>query len=636
MRLRQLAALLEHSQDATVAVDVEGRVSEWNPAAEAMLGWSRAEALDTPMREFVPPEGLADFDTTWTQLSAGGSERSYDADRLHRDGTRTPVSVHVIAVRADGEFAGTVATMRQQSPLAEPPRPVAAAPSVVTDGDQIGLLDDELIGLRGRRELLRLLGAPLREGTARGVAVLDVDAFELVNQTYGHEVGDEVLCELARRLAAAVGEGVVGRWQADEFMYLVDTQDPVADLEVVVAAALRAVRELFVLGEHRLRLSMSAGLVTTAVVAREELLRSASQALRVAKAGGRDRAVWFEGTPTAAPEAPPERLRLAEDVRRGIDAGEMRLHFQPIVELTSREVVGVEALVRWQRPGAGLLLPADFIEASERTGQIVPLGVWVTEQACRAAVVLRAFSRAPQSMSINLSARQLADPGVVDMLRDSLRVSGVVAGEIIIDVTETSLMEDMSAATATLDAIKALGVDLALDDYGTGYSSLLCLRDFPVDRIKLDQSFISGLGVDSDTTAIVASTVSLAHRVGVKVVAEGVETLDQLALLRQMGCDFAQGYLFSPPLTLEQLQKWLREQPPARRRRAAKAATASARLAPECSRILRLHGEGASLHTIAAALNVEGLRTPAGLRWSPQSVGKVITPPRKPAPALLR
>jgi predicted signal transduction protein with EAL and GGDEF domain len=183
-------------------------------------------------------------------------------------------------------------------------------------------------------------------------------------------------------------------------------------------------------------------------------------------------------------------------------------------------------------------------------------------------------------------------------------------------------MHNLSGATATLQAIKSLGVDLALDDFGTGYSSLLYLRDFPVDRIKIDRSFVHGLGTRADDTAIVASTISLAHSVGVQAVAEGVETVDQLTLLRQMGCDFAQGFLFSVPLTLAQLERWLLEHPPARRRR-ARAVTRP--LAPEASRILRLHHEGASLHTIAARLNVEGLRTPLAVRWSSQSVAKVIT-----------
>ncbi len=289
---------------------------------------------------------------------------------------------------------------------------------------------------------------------------------------------------------------------------------------------------------------------------------------------------------------------------------------------TSRST-GRWALVRWERPGAGLLLPAAFIAEAERTGQIVPLGAWVTRQACEAAVVLAQRASGPHSVSINLSARQLSEPGIVDMLADALQASGCDPGTIVIEVTETAITHDMAAATATLQAMKDLGVGLALDDFGTGYSSLLCLRQFPVDRIKIDRSFVSGLGTDPDSTAIVASTVSLAHSVGVLAVAEGVETLDQLALLRQMGCDFAQGYLFSRPLTFENLEQWLsarpsEEDPP------PSDEVAEPPAAYESLLILELHRDGASLNTIAAMLNQRGLLNPRGQQWRAQSVAKVI------------
>lgn len=603
MKLRQLTALLDDSLDATVAVDVHGRLAEWNPAAERMFGWSRAEIIQTPMRSLVPADGFCAFDTAWNRLAAGLKLTSFDAFRLHRNGTRMAVSVHAIAVLDDAGFAGTVATFRPQTHV-----------NLTVHRDT----DPGATGSSGRRALQAALVAPLPAGMARAVAVLDVDAFGLVNQTYGPDIGDEVLRELGRRLNLGAAGCVAGRWQADEFVYVLDADDPAGTLDRLVQAARRAVRAPLLVGDQSLYLTISAGLASTAVSANAELFTVASQALRVAKAGGRDRAVWFD-----AAQRPPAGggLKLASDLRHGIDDGELRLLYQPIVELTDHDVIGVEALVRWQRPGGGLLAPAEFMDVAERSGQIVPLGAWVTAQACHTAVRLAQLSSAPHSMSINLSAVQLSDPGVVDMLHEALSSSGCLPSSIIVEVTETALMHDLSSATTTLQAIKSLGVDLALDDFGTGYSSLLYLKNFPVDRIKIDQSFIRGLGTDADDTAIVASTISLAHSVGVQAVAEGVETVDQLALLRQMSCDFAQGFLFSVPLTLAQLQQWLLAHPPARRRRAR---TPAAVHAPETSRILRLHHDGASLHTIAAALNVEGLRTPLGVRWSPQSVAKVI------------
>jgi PAS domain S-box-containing protein len=436
-QLRQPTTLLVQSPDAVLEIDLEGRISGWNPAAEAMFGWSRAEILYGPVRRVVPPVCLPQLERVWAALAAGESVPVFETVRLHRSGALKPVSLHVAAITDHGAFAGAVATCRD--------------------------------------------------------------------------------------------------------------------------------------------------LVT---------------AVRTAKETGRDRAVWFD---------------TSHDLQRGIERGELRLHFQPIIELTFNKLVGVEALVRWERPGVGLLQPADFIGLAERTGQIVPLGAWVAQEACRIAVELARLDTGPHAVSINLSARQLSDPGVVEMLRAALLDSSCPPSSIDIEVTETALMHDMGAATATLDAIKALGVSLALDDFGTGYSSLLYLRHFPVDRIKIDQSFVQGLGTNADDTAIVASTISLAHSIGVRCVAEGVETAGQLALLRQLGCDFAQGYLFSRPLTLEQLHLWLPGHAPSSR-------------PEETDRILHLHAEGASLNTIAAALNVQGLRTARGSRWTAPTVAKVILP----------
>ncbi|MBE3074207.1 MAG: EAL domain-containing protein, partial [Actinobacteria bacterium] len=578
MRQRQFTALLDCSPDAILIMDAAGRVCELNPAAEALLGWSRPEILDRFFRHLVPPEGLLHFEKVWAGLVAGDAVPPYSTIRQHRNGTRIPVRIHVASIREGGRFAGAVATLRDLSVRDE------AATAVVQDatdvaklpreGDRLGrtatpprltlgpLERDDVTGLPGRRGLQRRLAEPVAAGLARGVAVLDVDAFALINQTYGPDAGDDVLRELARRLAEISGSTVVGRWQADEFVCIVDAEDPAAALDELSIMVVRAMREPFRIGDDLLRLTVSAGLVTSALAPTVELHRSAMDAMHSAKETGRDRAVWFDVTLRPASGG----LRLANDLRHGIEQGELRLLFQPIMQLTTNDVTGVEALVRWERPGVGLLGPASFIDLAERTGQIVPLGAWVAQHACRAAVDIAQLGSGQRRMSINVSARQLSDPSLVTMLRDALQDSGCPPSNIIIEVTETALMHDMDAATATLEDIKALGVSLDLDDFGTGYSSLLYLKHFPVTRIKIDRSFVGGLGADAADTAIVASTIALAHSVGMQTVAEGVETGDQLALLRQMGCDFAQGYLLSRPLTFDQLHPWLTQHVPAQRR----------------------------------------------------------------------
>ena len=574
MRRRQFATLLEHSPDATVVLDADGRICEWNPAAELLLGLPRPEVIGVPAHHLVPPQHRAQFDAVWAQLLAAQLTPPYATRWLRPDGSWVSVSTHVASIQASDRFAGAVAIVRARSAQDEAvgvdaPEP-SGAPAPADDTrrlgragtpPQLGILErDGLTGLPGRRRLQRRFAEPIVAGLTRGVAVLDVDAFALVNQTYGPDAGDDVLIELARRLAPMAGLAVLGRWQADAFVWVIDAEDPAAALETLCAAAKAALEDPFHVGTDRLRLTVSTGLVTSALAPSGDLLTAAMDALRTAKDTGRDRAVWYS---PAMRTGSTGSFRLANDLHHGIENGELRLHFQPIMRLATNEVVGVEALVRWQRPGVGLLSPVSFIDVAERTGQIELLGSWVARHACLAAADLVQVPQGPRTVSVNVSARQLSDPGLVEMLRGALEDSGCAPSTIIVEVTETALMHDLDAAIATLEAIKALGVGLDLDDFGTGYSSLLYLKHFPVDRIKIDQSFVAGLGTNIADTAIVASTIALAHSVGIQAVAEGVETGNQLRQLRQMGCDFAQGYLLSRPLSLGLLYEWFAQHVPA-------------------------------------------------------------------------
>src|SRR5674476_375395 len=572
MRRQQFATLLQHSPDATVIVDGTGLICEWNPAAETMLGRQRAEVVGGPVTSLVPEEDRAQFDAAWAELAAGKAAPASLTNWIRPDGSSVHVTTHVAAMRAGGAFAGAVAIIRKD-PLRQVPdaalvhsaEVAAEQTSGGTTGGttpQLGVLEwDELTALPGRRHLLRRLAEPIPSGLTRGVAVVDIDGFALVNEAYGPDAGDDVLRDLAQRLVTAGDSGDVGRWQADSFVRITDAVDPVAALDELSVRVSAALDEPFVLGGDRLRLTVSSGMVTSTLAPDLDLLAAAMDALRVAKESGRDRALWYL---PAHRTSSTGAFRLANDLHRGIENDELRLHFQPVIELATNAVVGVEALVRWERPGVGLLGPVSFIEMAERTGQIVLLGAWVARHACAAAADLAHRADGPGVVSINLSARQLSDPGLVDMLRHAITDSGCAPSAIVVEVTETALTYDLGAATATLEAIKALGVGLDLDDFGTGYSSLLYLKHFPVDRIKIDRSFVAGLGSNSADTAIVASTIALAHSIGIQAVAEGVETPDQLAILRQMGCDFAQGFLISRPVELEVLTAWLDQRVPDR------------------------------------------------------------------------
>ena len=311
---------------------------------------------------------------------------------------------------------------------------------------------------------------------------------------------------------------------------------------------------------------------------------------------------------------------LADEFRLGLAANQLRLHYQPIVSLPTGRPVGVEALVRWEHAVRGLLRPRDFMEMAERTELILPMGAWVLREACRFATTLPAFDGEVLTVAVNLSGRQLSDSGLVDTVRACLEAAECEASRLVFEVTETALVTDMDVAVASLLELTSLGAGLSLDDFGTGYSSFLYLRRLPAKDLKIDRSFVNGLGHDSHDNAIVASLISLAHNLDVRCIAEGVETEQQLDLLTQLGCDLAQGHLFCHAVDASALEAWLAVQPMGGAQHYRWAARN-----PETPRILAMHDNGCSVLTIAAALNAEGNLTSRGLRWSAQSVNRIVT-----------
>jgi EAL domain-containing protein (putative c-di-GMP-specific phosphodiesterase class I) len=325
--------------------------------------------------------------------------------------------------------------------------------------------------------------------------------------------------------------------------------------------------------------------------------------------------------PARETDSAPRRaeLTLAAELRRGLTEQQLRLHYQPIISLETGQPVGVEALVRWQHPRLGLLAPAEFMATAESGDLMVPLGAWVVDEACRFAGTLRQRGSEPLTVAVNLSGRQLSHPGLVQTVQEALDAHGCHGTQLVFEVTETALVTDMGAAIASLQALTAMGAGIAIDDFGTGYSSLLYLKHLPANDLKIDRSFVSGLGVDSHDTAIVASLISMAHNLDVRCVAEGVETEGQLELLTQLGCDLAQGYLFCAAVGAGELETWLDGHPTGGVQHHRWVARS-----PETPRILAMHDNGCSDLTIAAALNSEGNRPPGGLRWSAQRVAQIM------------
>jgi PAS domain S-box-containing protein len=585
----QLSAAMRHVSEAVVVCDPDGRVTEWNPAAEAVLGWSRPEMLGCPIERVVPAHAAGQFRRAWLQLAAGRDVRLRAASGLDRSGVERPVSVHATAFRERGAFAGVVATLG-----APPPGPPGGSTTADT-------------------ALQRRLETSLSAGQERAVAVIVVEGVEFL-------AGD--------RAAAASRDLVHLRvWDAappaDAFerpgggiLLVLDSANVRAEIGEVLHDCRAAVaRPIETSAGDVVHLSARVGVAASDSAPVGDLLEAAEQACTQAQLDSEEDLRWY--TPRLRPPRP--RLELVADLRRAIGRDELRVLYQPIVELRTRRPCGAEALLRWEHPREGLLRPAAFLSLAEDTGLIHEIGTWVVRSVCQAVVKLKAQGM-PYRIAVNVSAQQLVRREFADLISSVLDETGCPPGLLGLEVTETAVTLDLDAAVATLGRLKEVGVDLALDDFGTGYSSLLYLKHFPVDAIKIDRSFVAGLGASNEDGAIVASTLSLARRVGVRCIAEGVETVEQLELLRKMGCDEAQGYLFGRPVSLDLLPGPAAEERPTGPR-AVKDPPVPTRDVVE---ILRRHEDGASPHTIAAGLNAAGHRRPSGVRWHAKSVAAVI------------
>lgn len=411
-------------------------------------------------------------------------------------------------------------------------------------------LHDPLTGAANRTLVCERIGHALerqkREGLSLAVLFLDLDRFKALNDTYGHDNGDQVLIELTRRLRTAVRPSdTVARLGGDEFVVL--CEDVIGELEVVGLAdrISQAVATPFTVDDNEVSLTASIGIaLPLRGESPETLLDQADAAMYQAKEKGKARYQLFD---RAMHERAVRRLQTEDALRSALRQGELMLVYQPMVELEAEEVVAVEALVRWNHPQRGLLRPAEFLGLAEDTGLIVPIGAWVIEEACRQAVQWADNGTRQLKVHVNVSGRQLGSPELPDLVGNAVAASGVAPSSICLEINETVLMGDAATALRVLRALKSVGLRLSIDDFGTGYSSLAYVDSFPIDELKIHQSFIANVAED-EAQPIVVAFVRLAHALGVEAVADGVETAGQVEQLRRIGCDFGQGYYWSHPL----------------------------------------------------------------------------------------
>jgi len=546
----QLQMILDAMPMIISYVDVQSRYHFLNRAFENWFGTTRALALGRRSRDVIGAE-LYDSIKPYIDRVMAGEEVRYESERAGRDGKHHFVDVHYLPHRgADGRILGhfgivhDITARKQNERLLE---------YLATHDQLTGLPNRNLLS----EHMQLALSRGMRSGHGVGVLFIDLDRFKNVNDTLGHDAGDRLLKAVAERFRTNVrAMDMVARLGGDEFVVLMDELREVQEAAVLARKLLTVLSEPFVVDGHDLYVSASLGVA----VAPEDgldsssLLKHADIAMYRAKAQGKNNFQFFSAEATVASF---EHLMLENALRKALERDEFVLHFQPIIDLLTGRTETVEALLRWRHPDLGLVSPAKFIPLAEETGLIVPIGAWVLEEACRQIASLSVRGIADLRVAVNLSPRQFRERNLAETVAQALTKSGFAPTRLGLEVTESSMMENPESAAQILERLRAMGVKISVDDFGTGYSSLSFLRRFPIDTLKVDQSFIRDIDIDEDDASITRAVIAMGRSLRLDIVAEGVETASQLAILRAEGCHRAQGFYFSRPLEIEALAAWL-------------------------------------------------------------------------------
>jgi diguanylate cyclase (GGDEF)-like protein/PAS domain S-box-containing protein len=563
-----LRALLSSVRDVVLVRSLDGVVSYCSPSVQSVLGYTPGELEGTDEQALIHRSDRAMRDAVLDRLvSTNETQPPIELRLRNQDGSWQWFEVTDSDLLDDPDVHAIVTYARDIT------KHKAAAAELIDLS-----LRDALTGTANRLALIDRLEVALartaRTKTVLAVLFCDLDEFKIINDSLGHESGDGVLIEVANRLRRIRrGSDTVARTGGDEFVIVCDGL-PDAQQAIYIASEVRDVIEHpMILGGHEATISVSIGIVTVdgAAATHTEpmtLLRNADAAMYRAKEHGKAR--WHVFDETLIDEV-TQRFELEAELRPALEHGEFLLHYQPIFNLEHGGIVGVEALLRWNHPSRGFLLPGQFITVAEQTGLIVTIGAWVLEEACTQVQRWREDLGWPGWVSVNLSARQVAEPGLATTLRETLAATELDPDCLWLELTETALLRAGHSSSVELAAVQALGAHLGMDDFGTGYASLTNLQRLPIDFLKIDRSFVTTLSRegpgDGEARAIVAALTELGRGLSLSTVAEGIERPEELALLREFGCPYGQGYLLARPMPRNECTQLLTTSDPSARNR---------------------------------------------------------------------
>ncbi len=564
---RLMQSIIHSAPFSIIATDAQGKIIAMSPAAERML-WYRseelvghctpeiihdaqevvraAEELTTELGEIIQP----DFNAFVAKAKRGLTD-SREWTYVRKDGSRLPVQLTVTALRGPDHqlqgFLGIAYDISERKRADDYIRYLAHHDALTSLPNRTLLQDRLIIAIeRARRFEHRV-----------ALMMVDLDHFKRINDSLGHHTGDQLLVVVAQRLSACVrSSDTVARMGGDEFVIVLSDVQMPEQIRMVAEKIVADISQPINIGHHQLQVTPSVGVSifpddgSDAIT----LLKNADTAMYAAKNHGRSNMQIFS---LAMANSISERMEIEQALRHVLERNQLTLVFQPQISLTDYSIIGTESLLRWQHPEKGLISPAQFIPVAEESGFIVPIGEWVLHTACRQARRLEKIAGKPLLMSVNLSPRQLTQKNLVAIIRAALDGSGLAPSSLELEITENMLIHNSDEVSRQLQEIRALGVRIAIDDFGTGFSSLSYVTRFPIDRIKIDQSFIRNIIDDANSEAVITAIIAMGHGLKLDVTAEGVETIAQRNFLLERGCQSIQGYLYSRPLGADEIERFL-------------------------------------------------------------------------------